>query len=89
MSYSHLLDYFGDLRAPERLTAPPGGSAGCSVSDVYLCVVAELAKRHADPLTYLRGVALNLSDSAAPDNWQCAALTRIASWCEEWRRAAA
>lgn len=85
MSYSHILDFMGDIRSPERLDCPPGGSAGCNVSDAYLCVVAERAKAVHDPLAYLRGVAIKLSDLAAPGNWQCAALTRIASWCNEFR----
>lgn len=89
MTYTSLIDYLGDIRAPERLDCPPGGSAGCNVSDAYLSVVAERAKVSHEPLAYLRGVAMKLSDLAAPGNWQCAALTRVASWCEEWRRAAA
>lgn len=85
MSYAHLLDYMGDLRAVERLETPPGGTAGCNLSDIYLCVVAEKARLSTDPLAYMRGVALSLSETAAPGNWQCAALTRVAAWCDEWR----
>jgi len=86
MSYASLIDYLGELRSPERLDCPPGGTAGCNVSDAYLCVVAEQAKTNHEPLAYLRGVALKLSELAAPGNWQCAALTRITAWCDEFRR---
>jgi hypothetical protein len=85
MSYESILDYLGDIRAPERLDTPPGGTAGCNVSDAYLSVIAEKARLSTDPLAYLRGVALKLSDTAAPGNWQCAALTRVAAWADEWR----
>ena len=86
MSYRYLLDYVGDLRAPDRLATPPGGTAGCNVSDAYLCVVAEIARRSsADPVDYLRHIALVLTATAAPGNWQCAALTRVAAWADEWR----
>jgi hypothetical protein len=85
VSYESLIDYLGDIRAPERLDTPPGGSAGCNVSDAYLSVIAEKARTSTDPLAYLRGVAIRLSDTAAPGNWQCAALTRVAAWADEWR----
>ena len=58
--YSHLLDYLGDLRGSEQLDTPPGGTAGCELSDIYLCVIAQKAKNEADPLAYLRRIALTL-----------------------------
>lgn len=86
MSYGHLIDFIGDLRAPEHLDCPPGGSAGCICSDAYLREIAERAKASHDPQAYLRGKALELSELATPGNWQCAALTRVSAWCREFHQ---
>ncbi|MGN8022196.1 hypothetical protein ACTJJ7_15940 [Phyllobacterium sp. 22229] len=88
-SYSHLLDYLGDLRASDRLDTPPGGTAGCELSDIYLCIIAQKAKTEADPLEYLRRIALKLHNKMAHGSWQNAAFIRIASWTTEFQRIAA
>lgn len=88
-SYASLIDYLGDLRASERLETPPGGTAGCNVSDAYLCVVAEKARTESDALEYLRRIALKLHNKMAHGSWQNAAFIRIASWTTEFQRIAA
>lgn len=87
--YSHLLDYLGDIRSSERLDTPPGGTAGCELSDIYLCVIAQKAKDEPDPLAYLRRIALTLHNKMSPEAWQNAAFIRIAKWTQEFQRRAA
>lgn len=87
--YSHLLDYIGDIRASDRLETPPGGTAGCELSDIYLCVIAQKAKTEPDPLAYLRRIALTLHNRMTPEAWQNAAFSRIAKWTQEFQRRAA
>lgn len=88
-NYSSFIDYLGDIRASERLETPPGGTAGCNVSDAYLCVVAEKARTQAEPLEYLRGIALKLHNKMDHGSWQNAAFIRIANWTSEFQRRAA
>jgi len=83
-TYTSLIDFIGDVRAPERLSCPPGGTAGCNCSDAYLRIVAEKARLQADPLEYLRSIAIKLHEQSSHGNWQSAAAARIASWRKEF-----
>lgn len=83
MSYDHLLDYLGDLRAPDALEVPPGGPTGDETADARLCTYAFKAKNHPDPIAYLRTKAAGLYLIVTPDQWPILTLKRLAQWCSE------
>lgn len=84
--YPTLIDYLGDLRPPDRLTVPPGGSIG--QADPYLCDVAQTA--HTIPgkfakIEFLRMEAALLVRLQLPDleGREAAIMQRVADWCDE------
>ena len=85
-SYPTLIDYLGDLRAPERLTVPPGGSVG--PADPYLCDIAQTARTIPSKFTkiaFLRYEAAFLVRLQLPDllGHEAAIMKRLADWCDE------
>ncbi|MEN5278112.1 hypothetical protein ABE527_14315 [Brucella sp. TWI432] len=83
MSYDHLLDYLGDLRAAEAPETPPGGSTGNKIADEQLCIYAYRAKTHQAPIAYIRDIGAQLAHRSTPNSWQEVALVRIAAWSVE------
>ncbi len=85
-SYPTLVDYIGDLRAPDRLTAPPGGSVG--PLDPYLCDIAEEVRAAfgaAARKAIIRHHAATLSRLWLPETYgDIEKVTqRLAEWCDQ------
>lgn len=86
-SYASLVDYLGDLRAPGRLTIPPGGSVG--PLDAYLCDIAETVRdtpgRDARKAVIRREAAIlfGITLPATDGGSTAAAMKRLADWCDD------
>lgn len=84
-SYASLVDYLGDLRAPDRLTTPPGGSIGAL--DAYLCDIAETVRatpgRAARKAIIRREAAVLFGIVLPAPDGTAAAMQRLADWCDD------
>lgn len=86
-SYATLIDYLGDLRAPERLSVPPGGSIG--PLDAYLIDIAETVRatsgRDARKAIIRREAAVLFGITLPPPDGGStgAAMKRLADWCDD------
>ena len=83
MAYEHLMDFIGDMRTPEKLHVPPGGSTGDSAADALLCESAERAKCHAYPIFLIRERAAHFAALPEITPTMMTVLKRMAEWSEE------